>query len=349
MAKLFNRAKMTTSTTGSGTVTLSSASNGFQSFADAGVSDGDVIQYVIEEGSAWEIGTGTYSASGTSLTRTPSESSNSGSAISLGGTAKVSITTVADDMNRLQNAGSDIVTVSAAGAAVTGNITVTGTVDGVDIATRDGVLTSTTTTADAALARSGGTMTGAITFAAGQTFDGRDVSADGSKLDGIESGATADQTASEILTAIKTVDGAGSGLDADTLDGQQGSYYYAASNPNGYTTFTANQSLNTTSSPTFSTVTAANFNTTSDATLKTDVSTLTGSLDLVSAMRGVSFGWLSGGPTEVGVIAQEVEAVIPELVSTNDEGIKSVKYGNIVAVLIEAVKELKNEIEELKR
>ena len=391
MAKLFNRAKMTTSTTGSGTVTLSSAANGFQSFADAGVSDGDVIQYVIEEGSAWEIGTGTYSAAGTSLTRTPSESSNSGSAITLGGTAKVSITTVAADLNRLQNAGSDIVTVSASGAAVTGNITVTGTVDGRDIATDgtklDGIeagadVTDTAnvtaagalmdsevtnlaqvkafssadyataaqgTTADAALARSGGTMTGAITFAAGQTFDGRDVSADGSKLDGIESGATADQTASEILTAIKTVDGAGSGLDADTLDGQQGSYYYAASNPNGYTTFTANQSLNTTSSPTFSTVTAANFNTTSDATLKTDISTLTGSLDLVSAMRGVSFGWLSGGPTEVGVIAQEVEAVIPELVSTNDEGIKSVKYGNIVAVLIEAVKELKNEIEELKR
>jgi len=49
--------------------------------------------------------------------------------------------------------------------------------------------------------------------------DGRDVAADGSKLDGIESGATADQTASEILTAIKTVDGSGSGLDADNLDG----------------------------------------------------------------------------------------------------------------------------------
>jgi hypothetical protein len=61
------------------------------------------------------------------------------------------------------------------------------------------------------------------------TVDGRDVATDGSKLDGIESGATADQTASEILTAIKTVDGAGSGLDADTLDGQQGSYYQPAS------------------------------------------------------------------------------------------------------------------------
>ena len=51
------------------------------------------------------------------------------------------------------------------------------------------------------------------------TVDGRDVATDGTKLDGIESGATADQTASEILTLIKTVDGAGSGLDADTLDG----------------------------------------------------------------------------------------------------------------------------------
>ena len=51
------------------------------------------------------------------------------------------------------------------------------------------------------------------------TVDGRDIATDGSKLDGIESGATADQTASEILTLIKTVDGSGSGLDADTLDG----------------------------------------------------------------------------------------------------------------------------------
>jgi hypothetical protein len=51
------------------------------------------------------------------------------------------------------------------------------------------------------------------------TVDGRDVSVDGSKLDGIESGATADQTAAQLLTAIKTVDGSSSGLDADLLDG----------------------------------------------------------------------------------------------------------------------------------
>ena len=61
--------------------------------------------------------------------------------------------------------------------------------------------------------------TGNITV--GGTVDGRDVAADGTKLDGIESGATADQTAAEILTAIKTVDGSGTGLDADTVDGIQ--------------------------------------------------------------------------------------------------------------------------------
>ena len=60
------------------------------------------------------------------------------------------------------------------------------------------------------------------------TVDGRDVATDGTKLDGIESNATADQTAAQILTAVKTVDGAGTGLDADLLDGQHGSYYRIA-------------------------------------------------------------------------------------------------------------------------
>ena len=108
----------------------------------------------------------------------------------------------------------------------------------------------------------GGAMTGAITT--NSTFDGRDVATDGTKLDGIEASATADQTdaeiraaveaasdsnvfsdddhsklnaieasatadqtASEILTLMKTVDGAGSGLDADTLDGNSTAYFTA--------------------------------------------------------------------------------------------------------------------------
>ncbi|AGA17894.1 tail fiber protein [Synechococcus phage P60] len=69
----------------------------------------------------------------------------------------------------------------------------------------------------------GAAVTGNITVTG--TVDGRDVSGDGTKLDGIEANATGDQTASEILTLLLTVDGTGSGLDADKLDGKNGSHY----------------------------------------------------------------------------------------------------------------------------
>ena len=73
------------------------------------------------------------------------------------------------------------------------------------------------------------------------TVDGRDLSADGTKLDGIESGATADQTASEILTLLKNVDGAGSGLDADLLDGIDSSRIIYGDNSTGTTSITETQ------------------------------------------------------------------------------------------------------------
>jgi len=98
MVTLVNRAKMTTATTGTGTVTLGSAEDGYQSFADAGVSDGNTIRYVIEDGTAWEIGSGTYTASGTTLTRSVDESSNGGTPINLSGSAEVYVIASADDL-----------------------------------------------------------------------------------------------------------------------------------------------------------------------------------------------------------------------------------------------------------
>ena len=65
-------------------------------------------------------------------------------------------------------------------------------------------------------------------------------------------------------------------------------------------------------------------------------------------MRGVSFDWLENGGSEIGVIAQEVEDVLPDVVNTNEDGIKSVKYGNMVGLLIEAIKEQQAQIDELK-
>eukprot|EP00729_Bicosta_minor_P024718 gene24718-14092_t len=90
---------MTTSTTGTGTITLGSVVDGYQTFAAAGVSNGDSVRYVIEDGTSnWEIGSGTYTASGTTLSRTPSESSGGGSAIDLSGDAIVFISAIASDI-----------------------------------------------------------------------------------------------------------------------------------------------------------------------------------------------------------------------------------------------------------
>jgi len=96
MVKLVNRAKMTTATTGTGTITLGSAVAGFQTYAAAGVADGNVTRNVIEDGDAWEISTGTYTASGTTLTRTIVESST-GSLLNLSGDAVVYVTATEAD------------------------------------------------------------------------------------------------------------------------------------------------------------------------------------------------------------------------------------------------------------
>ncbi|KYG67857.1 hypothetical protein AZI87_00835 [Bdellovibrio bacteriovorus] len=79
---------------------------------------------------------------------------------------------------------------------------------------------------------------------------------------------------------------------------------------------------------------------TSDARLKKDVVTLPEALEKVLKLRGVNFVWKNTNEKTVGFIAQEVEAVYPELVKTDkNSGYKAVQYGNIVAVLVEALKE----------
>lgn len=96
MAKLFNLARMTTATTGTGTVTLGSAVSGHISFASTGVANGDVVSYAIIDGTAAEVGTGTYTSSGTTLSRTL-VNSTTGSLLNLSGSAEVFIADLAAD------------------------------------------------------------------------------------------------------------------------------------------------------------------------------------------------------------------------------------------------------------
>ena len=103
---------------------------------------------------------------------------------------------------------------------------------------------------------------------------------------------------------------------------------------------------------------AGNVTAYSDAKLKKNVKTIDNALNKVMSLRGVNFDWISTGKASIGLIAQEVEKILPEVVLNTEEcevgtaiiidTIKSVDYSKIVSVLIEAIKEQQSQIEELK-
>ena len=473
-----NRVKETTETTGTGTYTLEGATGNFQGFTAVG--DGNTCYYCCTDGTQFEIGIGTFTASGTTLARTTILSStNSNNAINWSSGEKDIFVTLPSSKLVFEDASNNV--------AIGNNITVGGTVDGRDLATDgtklDGIeasadVTDATnvtaagalmdsevtnlaqvkafdssdyataaqgSTADAALPKAGGQMTGNITMSGSETVDGRDLSVDGAKLDGIEASATADQTdaeiktayennsdtnaftdalqtklngietaatadqtASEILTALLTVDGPGSGLNADVLDGLDSGAFLradAADTASGDITFSGGAGAITLSNgsdirgPTGSSWTgeankiqwhsnhlyyqatnshyfrnsggsnictitnggnltaSGNVTAYSDERLKKDIVTIDNPIDKIKAMRGVYYKEIETDRPRTGVIAQEVEKVLPEVVhdheDTNPEtgettSTKAVDYGNMVGLLIEAIKEQQDEIERLK-
>ena len=93
-------------------------------------------------------------------------------------------------------------------------------------------------------------------------------------------------------------------------------------------------------------------NSTSDINLKKDIAPVENALDKICKINGVEFEWKNTNQKSIGVIAQEIESILPELVTNmidnNENEIKTVNYNGLIGVLIEAVKELKNDIDELK-
>ena len=93
--------------------------------------------------------------------------------------------------------------------------------------------------------------------------------------------------------------------------------------------------------------TALSFDALSDINFKENISTVDNALETVEQLRGVSFNWKESGEPSYGVISQELENVLPELVHGDNP--KRVNYNGIIGVLIEAVKELKAEVDSLKK
>jgi hypothetical protein len=180
MVAINDRVKETTTTTGQGTVDLGGAKTGFETFVER-IGNGNQTYYCIaaEGGAEFEVGIGTVTSGTPDTLSRDTVLSNSDN-----NTNKVTFSAGTKEVFCTLPASKAILEDSANNMNVAGSIVVGGTVDGVDIATRDGVLTATATTANAALPKAGGTMTGNlvlnganITMSGSETVDGVDISA----------------------------------------------------------------------------------------------------------------------------------------------------------------------------
>lgn len=247
----------------------------------------------------------------------------------------------------------------------------------------DTAVAGSTAIANAALPKAGGTMTGAIILAGNpsadlhatpkQYVDNGFVAKSGSTMTGalILSGdpsnangaATKNYVDSNFLgkTGNQTVGGYLT-LNADptsSLHAATKQYVDNYTVPKSGGSFTGNVTIpNLTISGSSLTATGATISCyqltasyditlSSDVRLKEDIRQIEGALELINQLRGVSYVRKDTKKASVGVIAQEVEQVIPSLVHTDEAGLKSVAYANMVGILIEAVKELSNRVKEL--
>jgi hypothetical protein len=96
-------------------------------------------------------------------------------------------------------------------------------------------------------------------------------------------------------------------------------------------------------------LTSTDYNSSSDKRLKKSIKTVNSALEKVEALRGVTFTWKDSNTSAIGMIAQEVQEVLPEVVTTDDDGYMGIKYTNVIGVLVEAIKELKADFEAYKK
>jgi len=146
---------------------------------------------------------------------------------------------------------------------------------------------------------------------------------------------TSNSNASSAVRLYSHIDGANTSHIA--LDGANGNYVYLFGNGSVQTT---------------GAISATAFNQTSDAELKTNISPLESTLNNVIKLQGVSYNWkdtLLSSERQMGFVAQQVEEIYPEFVSTREDGVKTVNYAQMTSVLVESIKELHNRINQLEQ
>ena len=230
-----------------------------------------------------------------------------------------------------------------------------------------------------ALPKGGGAMTGAITT--NSTFDGRNVSVDGTKLDGIAAGATnvtnnnqLTNGAGYITSYVNTTYTAGAGLDLSGTtfsieNDLRGEVFLIGRDNNDYINVTASYIDfvldNNTDMRLYNSGdlhvdgnVIAYSTTISDERLKTDIVKIDSALDKVDQINGYTFTYTADGKKSAGVIAQEVQKVLPSAIVESKLPLKmgdddeteymTVQYDQLMGLMIEAIKELKAEVAELK-
>lgn len=171
-------------------------------------------------------------------------------------------------------------------------------------------------------------------------------------------GGTSLQTIGTAGQALK-VNSTGTGLEWGSVGGAINvANEITVNSSNYYILFTNVASGNITSTnvatsklyfnPNSGTVSATNFNSLSDLSEKENVETLKNAVEMLANIRGVRFTWKETGAPSLGVIAQELLQVAPELVTRNEQGVHTVNYSGLHAILIEAMKDMHSELKLLR-
>lgn len=147
--------------------------------------------------------------------------------------------------------------------------------------------------------------------------------------------------ANSAITTVKLADGA---VTLAKLDSAVQTTISASSLPLIGGTMSGNIAMGGNDISGAGTISATDFNTTSDITLKDNIQILENPLNKINQLSGYTFNWKKDNRPAVGIMAQEVEQVFPEMVTTGADGYKRVNYDALVPVLIEAVKELSKKI-----